>query len=130
MFVYGNFFIILRLRIYVIKRTIKIKNHHTMAKHPDWALKFQKKGTELRLLNGQYYLYEATSKWNPEKKRSQKVTGKLLGKITEKDGFIESEKARLRRQNVVSSLTVKEYGFSFLYEQLLGDYTALLKETF
>ncbi|PLB85215.1 hypothetical protein C0T31_12125 [Dysgonamonadaceae bacterium] len=107
MFVYGNFFIILRLRIYVIKRTIKIKNHHTMAKHPDWALKFRKKGTELRLLNGQYYLYEATSKWNPEKKRSQKVTGKLLGKITEKDGFIESEKARLRRQNVVSSLTVK-----------------------
>lgn len=130
MFVYGNFFIILRLRIYVIKRTIKIKNHHTMAKHPDWALKFRKKGTELRLLNGQYYLYEATSKWNPEKKRSQKVTGKLLGKITEKDGFIESEKARLRRQNVVSSLTVKEYGFSFLYEQLLGDYTALLKKHF
>lgn len=89
-----------------------------------------KKGTELRFLNGHYYLYEVTSKWNPEKKRSQKVTGKLLGKITEKDGFIESEKARLRRQNSISSLTVKEYGFSFLYEQLLGDYTTLLKKHF
>jgi len=64
--------------------------------HPQWALKHKKKGTELRHLGGHYYLYEVTSKWNPEKKRSQKITGKLLGKITKENGFIESDKARLR----------------------------------
>ncbi|HOK36772.1 MAG TPA: hypothetical protein PK860_05780 [Paludibacteraceae bacterium] len=60
-----------------------------------------------------YYLYEVTSKWNIEKKRSQKVTGKLLGGITEKDEYIESEKERLCKQNALSSLTVKEYGFFY-----------------
>jgi len=55
--------------------------------HPEWALACKRKGTELRLLNGKYYLYEVTSKWNPEKKRSVKITGKHLGKITETNLF-------------------------------------------
>ncbi|MDR0296380.1 MAG: hypothetical protein LBH91_09480 [Prevotellaceae bacterium] len=42
----------------------------TKTSHPLWALACKRKGTELRLLNGRYYLYEVTSKWNPEKKRS------------------------------------------------------------
>ena len=33
--------------------------------HPEWALACKRKGTELRLLKGKYYLYEVTSKWNP-----------------------------------------------------------------
>ena len=60
-----------------------------MSKHPEWALKHKTKGTELRLINGTYYLYKITSKWNPEKKRSQKITLGLLGKITQESGFIE-----------------------------------------
>ena len=43
-----------------------------MAKHPQWAIEYKRKGTELRLIKGTYYLYKVTSKWNPEKKRSQK----------------------------------------------------------
>ena len=66
--------------------------------HPQWALEHKRKGTELHCINNKYYLYEVTSKWNPEKKRSVKITGKLLGRITEADSFIESEKARLRKQ--------------------------------
>ena len=42
--------------------------------HPEWALAYKRKGTELRLLKGKYYLYQVTSKWNPEKKRSIKYT--------------------------------------------------------
>ena len=57
------------------------------ALHPEWALACKRKGTELRLLKGKYYLYEATSKWNPEKKRSIKITGKYLGRITEAEGL-------------------------------------------
>ncbi len=60
-------------------------------KHPEWATKHKRKGTELRLINGHYYLYEVTSKWNPKKKRAQKITGKILGRITP-EGFIESPK--------------------------------------
>ncbi|MDR2384708.1 MAG: hypothetical protein LBD80_03445 [Tannerella sp.] len=52
------------------------------------------------LLGGKYYLYEVSSKWDPEKKRSVKIIGKLLGKISESEGFVESEKAQLRKQRL------------------------------
>ncbi len=60
-----------------------------MKKIPEWALKHKRKGAELRCLKGKYYLYEVSSKWNPIKKRPQKITGKLLGKITP-EGFVPS----------------------------------------
>ena len=47
--------------------------------HPAWAIEHRKPGTELRLINNKYYLYEVKSKWNPEKKRSVKITGKIVG---------------------------------------------------
>jgi hypothetical protein len=55
--------------------------------HPDWALAHKRKGTELRCIQRNYYLYEATDKWNFKKKRSVKITAKLLGKITKSDGL-------------------------------------------
>ncbi len=66
------------------------------SKLPKWVLAHKMPKTEIRLINGHYYVYEVTSKWNPEKKRSQKITGKLLGKITQ-EGFIESDKNKLRQ---------------------------------
>lgn len=99
--------------------------------HPDWALAHKRKGTELRCINGNYYLYEATSKWNSEKKRSVKISGKLVGKITESEGFVESEKARLRKQQLkVERIQVKEYGISALVENLLKDSIGRLKTHF
>jgi len=41
-------------------------------------------------MKGRYYLYEVLSKWNKEKKRAQKVTGKILGRITKDKGFTPS----------------------------------------
>jgi hypothetical protein len=97
--------------------------------HPEWALAHKRKGTELRLLNGRYYLYEATSKWSPDKKRSVKVTGKLLGKITEADGFIESDKARLRKQQIqIGRVQVKEYGIASAMGSLLAGTISALRE--
>jgi len=102
-----------------------------MTKHPQWALKHKRKGTELRLIKGSYYLYEITSKWNPEKKRSQKVTLRLLGKITEEDGFIESEKRKLeKKQTIIDNISVKEYGLSAFIENQLQDYVQLIKQYF
>jgi transposase len=102
-----------------------------MSKHPQWALKYKKKGTELRLIKGKYYLYEITSKWNPQKKRSQKVTLGLLGKITENEGFVESEKLKLKKgQDISDNIYVKEYGLSSFIENNLVEYTELLKKHF
>ena len=102
-----------------------------MAIHPDWATKFRKHGTELRFLNGKYYLYEVSSKWNPEKKRSQKISGKLLGRITQEDGFIESDKAKLRKRELsISNICVKEYGICAFIDSYLQDYKILLKKYF
>ena len=97
--------------------------------HPDWALKYKRKGTELRFINNTYYLYEITSKWNPEKKRAQKITGNLLGKVT-KQGFIPSAKDRLRHAKQIDSVLVKEYGASrFIYEYM-NDFIKRLRHIF
>ncbi|MDR0304304.1 MAG: transposase [Chitinispirillales bacterium] len=99
--------------------------------HPQWALAQKRKGTELRLISGNYYLYEVSSKWNPQKKRTVKITGKLLGKITESDGFIESDKERLRKQQLrVESVQVKEYGITSAINALFGDTVNALKKYF
>jgi len=99
--------------------------------HPAWALAFKRKGTELRRINGRYYLYEVTSKWNPEKKRSVKITGKLLGSITEADGFVESEKAQLRKQQIrIERVQVKEYGVTAAIIHLFADIIHALQKFF
>jgi len=102
-----------------------------MAMHPDWATKLRAKGTELRCINSKYYLYEVSSKWNPDKKRSQKITGKLLGRITEKEGFIPSDKNNLRTKYVKpSDICVKEYGVSAFINNHFQDYIQLLRKHF
>ena len=99
--------------------------------HPEWALACKRKGTELRLIRGKYYLYEATSKWKPEKKRSIKITGKYLGRITEAEGLVESAISRLRRQQVrIERIQVKEYGISLAIEHLFTDTVSALKKFF
>ncbi len=120
------FVVILILRKYVI-----MKKSKTIA-HPAWAMKHKQKGTELRLINGTYYLYQVTSKWNPEKKRPQKITGRLLGKITP-EGFFESDKEKLRKvfhTKAEVPLLVKEYGMSYLVQTLFKDYIEQLRGTY
>jgi len=54
---------------------------------------------EIRYISGHYYTYLVSSKWDPEKGRPQKVTGKSIGKITEADGFIPNANGmRLMRE--------------------------------
>lgn len=102
-----------------------------MANFPDWVTKHKKPGTEIRLINGHYYLYSITSKWNPKKKRSEKVTLGILGKIT-KEGFVESQKRLLERKAKIDEqkLIIKEYGLSAFVEKELSNYIELLKKHF
>jgi hypothetical protein len=79
-----------------------------------------RKNTEIRFLRGRYYLHEISSRWDKERKRSVKITGSLLGSITEADGFVESDKARLRRQQAaIQKVQVKEIGISTLLVRLV-----------
>lgn len=94
------------------------------SKHPQWVLAYKQPKTEIRLINGTYYVYSVTSKWNPDKKRSQKITGKLLGKITKEEGFVESDKNKLRNQFTKSLKyppAIKEFGATeFLLQHFTG----------
>ena len=98
---------------------------------PAWVVAHKEKNTEIRCLGGKYYKYQISSRWDKERKRSVKITGKLLGKITEADGFIESEKARLLRQQIaIDKVQVKEYGISMLIQEKFSSQIALLKKHF
>ncbi len=86
----------------------------SISPHPQWAIKYRKERTELRCIKGHYYLYEVSSKYDNVTKKSKKITGKLLGTITEEDGFIESAKNMLRKQSKKEPRTVysREHGIS------------------
>ncbi|MDL2060298.1 transposase [Mesosutterella sp. AGMB02718] len=52
---------------------------------PDYVIQFQKskpRQTEIKKIGGRWYLYERFSKYDPEIKRSWKISGKCLGAIT------------------------------------------------
>ena len=66
--------------------------------HPDWAVKYRRPGTELRLINGCYCLYECRCVYDKEKKHGVKKTGRYLGSITEEGGFKESRKRLAERE--------------------------------
>jgi len=106
-----------------------------LSPHPDWATAHRKPGTELRLIKGKYYLYAVSSRYNPEKKKAQKITGKLLGRITQDDGFLESDKNKLRSASntgiiVPKSVNVRELGFSKVVIANAEPIISKLKEIF
>lgn len=55
---------------------------------PKWVKKFLQPRTEIKAIGGRYYVYEVFSVWDAQLKRTRKVSGKVLGKITQEKGFI------------------------------------------
>ena len=102
-------------------------NHKTKNNYPDWVLKYWTEGTLVMRRRDHYYLYRVSSKWNPEKKRSQMKTGEYLGRITP-DGLIEPKTKRVMK--LYSQIAVKEYGASFLVNHISGDMIRSLKKHF
>ena len=74
--------------------------------YPEWVQQQRIKGTTVKKVGNTYYLYKRTSKRVPGKKYPQPVDT-YIGIITP-DGIIE----RKRRQLAMTSIKVKEYGFS------------------
>ena len=104
--------------------------------HPEWAIKHRGPGTELKKIKGGYYLYGVKSLYNPDIKKSKKISLGILGRITEKDGLIQSPKGLLRAKleeapRAIKKVVDKEYGFSsFLFQHIQSEILPALKNQF
>lgn len=49
---------------------------------PEWVQKFKTKGISIQKRGDSYLAYRISSKWDPKKKRSQKITEEYLGVVT------------------------------------------------
>ncbi|HJJ36821.1 MAG TPA: transposase, partial [Methanocorpusculum sp.] len=86
---------------------------------------------EIRFIGGFYYVYKVSSKWDPEKGRPQKTTGKSVGKITEHDGFIPNANGmRLMQEMDMMPKTnpiIMNYGTYEMLQQLSPDIGEMLR---
>jgi transposase len=100
---------------------------------PIWVLKHKEPKTEIKLINDCYYKYQVSYKYNKEKKRTDKVTGQLLGKLDEGLGFVKSDKNAIRQQAkavALPNVDIKNYGVCLLFYTLLKDELELFKKHF
>lgn len=89
---------------------------------PEWVQKFKEPKTEIKIINGTFYKYAVEYKYNAEKKRTDKITIHLLGKISETEGFVVSDKHTLKeRAAQIPRVDIKTYGIYKLFTSLLSD---------
>ncbi|MGD1823368.1 MAG: hypothetical protein ACPKM0_11500 [Pleomorphochaeta sp.] len=79
---------------------------------PEWILNFKKPtGTEIKYINGHWYLYERSSVWDSTKGKAKKKSGKLIGTITENGLILKKDRES------INSINCFEFGASiFLYK--------------
>ncbi len=98
---------------------------------PEWVQPFKEPCTEIRCINGIYYKYKVRYAYNKEKKRTDKITVRLMGKITEKDGFTPSDKDLIRQKaSQLPKVDIKNFGVYNLYSNLLSEEIDELKSLF
>ncbi|MEA4865145.1 MAG: transposase [Sphaerochaeta sp.] len=80
---------------------------------PEFITNFKKpQATEIKHINGHWYLYERKTKYDPSTQKSRKVSGRLLGTITE-SGLVP----RQAKVTDAFDLEVREFGaFQYFYE--------------
>lgn len=88
-----------------------MKKHDTP---PDWALKYKKPGTEIRLINGKYYLYQIGSQWDASIQRARKTTAAYLGRITP-EGFKPKRVEQI--PDIDSTVNVRHFGAAHYFDQ-------------
>jgi hypothetical protein len=94
---------------------------------PEWALKHKAKGTEIRNFGGRYYLYQISSKWDSKLRKSRKVTGKFLGRITP-EGLNKPKREKLEES--VSQAVVRIYGSYYFAAASNSELISFLKKQF
>ncbi len=89
---------------------------------PLWVQKFKEPKTEIRYIKGTYYKYAVEYRYKAEKKRTDKITLELLGKISELDGFVPSPKKAIKDNlNIPIVVDIKTYGVYNLFSSLLAE---------
>jgi hypothetical protein len=98
---------------------------------PDWIQKFKEPRTEIKWIKNGFYKYEVAFVYNKTKKKTEKKTIRLLGKLTEKEGFIPSSKDELRRKSEeLPQVDIKTFGIYHLFSDLMKEEIASLTEVF
>ena len=80
---------------------------------PDWIQKYKEPRTEIKRIRNGFYKYEVAFVYSKTKKKTEKKTIRLLGKITEEEGFATlffqqnnlSRRDGERNINLITSLT-------------------------
>lgn len=88
-----------------------------MSRIPEWAKKQRIKGTEIKIIGGNYYLCKVTSKWDPKIKRSRKISGEYLGVLTP-EGLMPVKRKMV---NIKEPVCSKEFGSSWLLYSITED---------
>lgn len=76
--------------------------------YPDWVQAYRTKGTSIRKVGNNYYLYQHSSK-RVEGKKNPVPNDTYIGRITP-EGIVKGGKKKVLTDN--SDITVKEFGFS------------------
>jgi transposase len=98
---------------------------------PDWIQQYKEPRTEIKRIKNGFYKYEVSFVYSKEKKKTEKKTLRLLGKITEKDGFIPSSKDKLRQKSEALPLVdIKTFGVYNLFSDLMKEEIVSFKEAF
>ena len=98
---------------------------------PEFAQKFKEPRTEIRKIADKFYKYEVAFVYNKDKKRTEKKTIRLLGKITENEGFIPSKKDELRlRSEELPKVDIKTFGVYHLFSEMMKEEISSLRATF
>jgi hypothetical protein len=98
---------------------------------PEWIQKYKEPRTEIKQIKNGFYKYEVAFVYNRQKKKTEKKTVRLLGKITEKDGFIPSNKDSLRRQSeALPQVDIKTFGLYHLFSTFMQEEMSSLQASF
>jgi hypothetical protein len=81
---------------------------------------------EIKVSNGNHYVYRSTSRYDKETKKAKKVS-EYLGSLDEKAGFIPKEKDARKRARIV---TIRETGVIRLLDQCAGEMLGYLEAYF
>lgn len=83
-------------------------------------------------MNGRFYLYELLGKYDPVTKKTKKVTGKYLGRITQSEGFIPKQEKKETCVKILDGQCPNvEFGFyHFFTKHVKEKFEPLLRKHF
>ena len=89
---------------------------------PDWVQPYKEPLTEIKRIKNGFYKYQVAYVYSKDKKRTEKKTIRLLGKITEEEGFVPSPKDELRRKGEeLPQIDIKTFGVFNLFSCLMKE---------